>query len=120
MHLEECITLGSCFSRIIKARASGSKVYLYFMKKRAGRQDIAFCGILLFFFFFFFLKILYFLNHLIDMNYNRYNNTYWSEILFSINFTPGYVLQGQDHRHFILKLGIFLAHILLNFYIDVR
>ena len=31
-----CVKLGSCFSRLIKARASGSKVYLYFMKK--GRQ----------------------------------------------------------------------------------
>ena len=31
-----CIKLGCCFSGMIKARASGSKVYLYFMKK--GRQ----------------------------------------------------------------------------------
>ena len=31
-----CIELESCFSWMIKARASGSKVYLYFMKK--GRQ----------------------------------------------------------------------------------
>ena len=32
-----CIKLGCCFSGMIKARASGSKVYLYFMKK--GRQE---------------------------------------------------------------------------------
>ena len=31
-----CIKLGCCFSGMIKAKASGSKVYLYFMKK--GRQ----------------------------------------------------------------------------------
>ena len=31
-----CIKLGSCFSGMIEARASGSKVYLCFMKK--GRQ----------------------------------------------------------------------------------
>ena len=30
--------LGCCFSGMIKARASGSKVYLYFMKR--GRQAI--------------------------------------------------------------------------------
>ena len=33
-----CIKLRCCFSGIIKARASGSKVYLYFMKK--GRHRI--------------------------------------------------------------------------------
>ena len=36
-----CIKLGYCFSGMIKARASGSKVYLYFMKKsRQARHRI--------------------------------------------------------------------------------
>ena len=40
-----------------------------------------------------FFKILYFLNPLIDVNYNWIDEKWWFKILLSINSTPGHDLQ---------------------------